>query len=252
MRRLPSVCRGAESGSGSFLNAVNIRRAICLAVVGGAVALAQDRAPTDVKSGSRLKAPIATAPAEAAIPACLEQLKLTPPQVAQAKAIAAKYDASLDAVWKQFGEKYMETVRTEVGLLAAIEDTLTEPQRTKVRDQRRRMAHAEKALEGTSSKPNQATAEPADAAEQVIADAGISLTDEQEAVADKIQNKYASRLRSLNRDIQGLHTRVVSLEADKLVELEKVLTKEQLVQLREGRESAAIPPKVTAIEKTSK
>ena len=54
------------------------------------------------------------------------------------------------------------------------------------------------------------------------------------------------RLRSLNRDIQGLHTRLVSLEADKLVEIEKVLTKDQLAQLREHRQSAPAVPKVAA------
>jgi hypothetical protein len=152
-------------------------------------------------------------------------------------------------VWKQFGEKYMETVRTEVALLAAIEDNLTEAQRTQVRDQRRKVAHAEQALEGTNSKPNKATAKPADAGEQAASGVGITLTDEQEATADKIQHKFAGHLRSLNRDIQGLHNRLVSLEADKLVELEKMLTKEQLAQLREGRQNMTGAPKVTAADK---
>jgi len=134
-----------------------------------------------------------------------------------------------------------------VALLAAIEDNLTEPQRTQVHAQRRKVAHAEKALEGTNSKPNQATAKPADAAEQ--ATAGISLTSEQEAAADQIHQKYAGQLRSLNRDIQGLHTRLVSLEADKLVEIEKTLTKEQLVQLREGRLNVPAGTKVTSTAK---
>ena len=135
-----------------------------------------------------------------------------------------KYDSSIDAVWKQFGDRYMTTIRTEVAMLAAIEDNLTEAQRTQVRDQRRRVMHAEKALEGTNSKPNSATAKPADATEQ--ATAGVSLTSEQETAADKIHEKYVGQLRSLNRDTQGLHNRLVSLEADKLVEIEKTLTKE--------------------------
>jgi hypothetical protein len=71
------------------------------------------------------------------------------------------------------------------------------------------------------------------------------LTPEQEDAADKIQQKYAGRLRSLNRDIQGLHTRLVSLEADKLVELEKLLTPEQLAQLREARQMKTGVPNVT-------
>jgi len=221
------------------------------ALVGGLAltqGFAKEPAEPEAKPINKLKAANATAPAtEAAIPACLEKLKLTQTQQTQARQIVSKYDASLDGVWKQFGEKYMETVRTEVALLAAIEDNLTEPQRTQVRNERRKVAHAEKALEGTNSKPNKATAKPDDAAEQ--ATAGISLTDEQEAAADQIHQKYVGHLRSLNRDIQGLHTRLVSLEADKLVELEKMLTKEQLAQLREGRQSVTGTPKITATGK---
>jgi len=256
MRRLMDYFCNVESRSRVLMSTVTLRRTACLAAIGGAIALtqafAQEPARPDAKSNSKIQPVNAIAPAaEAVIPASLEKLKLTQPQQAQAKDIIRKYDASLDAVWKQFGEKYMETVRTEVALLAAIEDNLTEQQRTQVRDQRRRVAHAEKALEGTNSKPNQATAKPADAAEQVVAGVGISLTDEQEAAAEKIQQKYSSHLRSLNRDIQGLHTRVVSLEADKLVELEKMLSKEQLAQLREGRQSMTGTPKVTAADKAA-
>jgi hypothetical protein len=255
MRQLLTVFRNNNPLSGAFMNQVTLRRAACLMAVGTVIALTQtfakDPAPTDAKSTSKIKPPSATA-AEPAIPACLEKLKLTQPQQDQAREIVGKYDATLDTVWKQFGEKYMETVRTEVALLAAIEDNLTEAQRTQVRDQRRKVAHAEKALEGTSAKPNQAKASPVDAAEQVIAGVGISLTDEQEAAADATQQKYASRLRSLNRDIEGLHTRLVSLEADKLVELEKMLTKEQLAQLREARQTGSAEQKLTSTDKASK
>ena len=75
---------------------------------------------------------------------------------------------------------------------------------------------------------------------------GVSLTPEEEAAADKVQEKYFSHLRSLNRDIEGLHTRLVSLEADKLVEIEKVLTKDQLKQLREIRQTP--PPAILKAE----
>ena len=72
----------------------------------------------------------------------------------------------------------------------------------------------------------------------------MTLTTEQEAAADMVQEKYLSHLRSLNRDILGLHTRLVSLEADKIVEIENVLTKVQLEQLREMRQNASFAPKV--------
>lgn len=135
--------------------------------------------------------------------------------------------------------------------MAAIEDNLSEPQRVQVRVQRRKTAQHEKVMAATSTKVNQAkitpnedSAKPGEAAEEGIAAAGVTLTDEQEAAADKVQDKYRSQLRSMNRDIQGLHTRLVSLEADKLAEIEKVLTKDQLVDLRKHRLNAPVAPKL--------
>ena len=250
MRRIATVFCNVWSNPGTLMNQVSLKRAACLlALAGVTFTYASAKEPADdAQPGAKIKRTgAATSAADAAIPECLEKLKLSPPQQAEVKGIVHKYDTSLDAVWKQFGEKYMETVRTEVMLLAAIEDNLTEPQRTQVHAQRRKVAHAEKALEGTNSKPNQATAKPADAAEQ--ATAGISLTSEQEAAADKIHEKYMGQLRSLNRDIQGLHTRLVSLEADKLVEIEKILTKEQIAQLRESRLNVPAGAKVTSTTK---
>lgn len=254
MRRFITNLGQRAANSKTIVNRVPFRQIACLAALVGCVALTQgfarEPAAPAARPSSKIKPAGAVAQAtDPAIPACLENLKLTEPQQIQAKEVVRKYDAALDAVWKQFGQKYLETVRTEVALLAAIEDNLTEAQRAKVREQRRKVAHAEKALEGTNSKPNQATAKPDDAADQ--ATAGISLTDEEEAVADAIHQKYVGHLRSLNRDIQGLHTRLVSLEADKLVELEKVLTKEQLAQLRQDRQSVTGPPKITADDKAS-
>ena len=245
-----AFCRVAPS-SGTVTLRATLRIVACVAAVGGALALTQTFAKDPVEqTSSKLKTTSAAATAEAAaIPECFEKLKLSHPQQTQAKEIIHKYDAKLDAVWKQFGAKYMETVRTEVSLLAAVEDHLTEAQQTKVRDERRKVAHAEKSLEGTDTKPNKATAKPVDPVEQEVAGVGISLTSEQEAAADKIHHQYVGHLRSLNRDIQGIHTRLVSLEADKLVELEKLLTKEQLTQLREHRQTMGNAQKVTATDK---
>ena len=142
-------------------------------------------------------------------------------------------------MWQQFGSRYMQAIVMETSLLAAIEDNLTEAQRLQVRDQRHKTAKYEKAVAATNTKLNQAaitkneeTTKPASDAAEELATAGVSLTDEQEAAADKVQEKYRSQLRSLNRDIQGLHTQLLSLEADKLVEIEKLLTKDQLARLR--------------------
>jgi hypothetical protein len=77
---------------------------------------------------------------------------------------------------------------------------------------------------------------------------GEELTLDQEAAAEATQEKYLDCLRSLNRNIQGLHNRLVSLEADKFVEIEKILTKEQLQELCKIRQSA---PPITSGEATN-
>ena len=232
----------------------SLTRVSSLLAVAGALALAPAFAKDEETKSNTKGAPVrakaspdhAAIPAHAAIPSCLEKLKLTQQQQEEVKGIVGKYDADHAVVWKQFSDRYMETTKTECMLLAAIEDNLTEAQWKQVRDQRRKTALNEKALAGTNGKPNQATDKPASAVEAEIAIVGVSLTPEQEVAADKLQGKYLDHLRSLNRDIQGLHTRLVSLEADKFVEIEKILTKEQLTQLREIRQSAPVSLKVAS------
>jgi hypothetical protein len=211
--------------------------------VAGALAIGSARAAEPavavikpVSEGTAVDAAIP--PQEVVLPACLQQLDLSDEQQVAIKGIIQEYDVDLAAVWKQFGDRYVQAVRVEALLLTAIEDNLTAPQRKQVRDQRRHVAQHEKTLAATSDKPNQATSSPISAVEEELAIVGVSLTPEQEAAADKIQEKYVSRLRSLNRDIQGLHTRLISLEADKFVEIEKALTKDQLKHLSEIRQSA--------------
>ena len=206
--------------------------------------------PSDIKSGEKEKAGHVQSD-HVAIPECLEALKLSTKQQEQVREIVRNYDGSLSQVWQQFGNRYMQAIAMESSLLAAIEDNLTEEQRQQVRDQRHKTAQHEKAIAATNTKTNQATVTPKEETHRpaTATEAGlatISLTDEQEAAADKVQEKYRTQLRSLNRDIQGLHTRLVSLEADKLVEIEKVLTKDQLAQLRAGRQNAPAAPKVVS------
>ena len=250
MRNLMVVCAEISDRVRTAKAGLSMRKA-GMVLAAGAIcltsqAIAQDQARPEVKKEAGVKTVHA---AETTIPECMEKLKLTEEQQGKAREIIGSYDQKLDAVWKQFGSKYMATIRTECLLLAAIEDGLTEPQRTAVHAQRRQIAHAEKGLEGTNAKANQATETPADAIEQVVEGNGITLTAAQEAAADTVQQNYASHLRSLNRDIEGLHNRLVSLEADKLVELEKVLTKTQLAQLRESRQMTSGAPRVTVTEK---
>ncbi len=253
MRRLMDVCSDVRGRFRTAMTGLSFRRAGVLAAAGAVClssqAFAQDKVKPERKQDAEIKAAHAAIATGTVIPECMEKLKLSDEQQSKAKEIIASYDQKLDVVWKQFSAKYMATIRTECLLLAAVEDGLTETQRTAVHAQRRQVAHAEKALEGTNAKTNQSTEKPADAVEQVVEGAGITLTPEQETAAEKIQQNYASHLRSLNRDIEGLHNRLVSLEADKLVELEKVLTKAQLAELRDSRQMTTGAPKVTAVNK---
>jgi len=255
MRRLRNLSNIIRSRSQAVFQKVTLCRIGSFVAAGGVLigssVMAQDDPKPVQKADVEAKTPHAKH-AEVAIPKCMEKLELTEPQQTKAKEIISTYDAKLATVWKQFGDKYMATVRSECMLLAAIEDGLTESQRTAVHAQRRQVAHAEQSLEGDSGKLNQATEKPVDAVDQLTDGGQVTLTQEQEASADKIQQNYASQLRSLNRDIEGLHNRLVSLEADKLVELEKVLTKAQLTQLREIRQTAVTAEKVTATEKASR
>ena len=253
MRRLMNVCSEVTGRFRTAMTGLSFRRAGIL-VAAGAVCVssqvfAQENNKPERKQDAEVKTAHAVVAGEAAIPECMEKLKLSEEQQTKAKEIIGSYDQKLDAVWKQFSVKYMATIRTECLLLAAVEDGLTETQRTAVHAQRRQLAHAEKALEGTNARTNQSTEKPADAVEQVVEGAEITLTPEQETAAEKIQQNYASHLRSLNRDVEGIHNRLVSLEADKLVELEKILTKAQLVQLRESRQMTTGAPKVTTLDK---
>ena len=161
---------------------------------------------------------------EASLPPWAEKLNLSDQQQQQARAIIGDYDAKVAAVWQQFTECYQQTIKIEAVLLTAIEDNLTESQRNQARDLRHKTTKSE-------TSPAAATATRS-----------ITLTTEQEAAADKVNAKYLSRLRSLNRDITALHNRLVSLEADKIVEIEKVLTKPQLQKLSEIRQEAPLPP----------
>src|SRR5262245_830214 len=165
-------------------------------------------------------------PSEVTLPFWLEKLNLSPEQQRQARTIIHDYDADVAAVWRKFSECYQQTVKIEAVLLTAIEDNLTDAQRKQARDVRRKTAQRDKS--------------PAAAVDEGAVN--FTLTPEQEAAADRVNGKYVSRLRTLSRDITGLHNRLVSLEADKIVEIEKILTKPQLQQLSEIRQSAPLPP----------
>ena len=232
--------RNLQNNGVVALRGLTFRRASSLLAVASIMAIAPAFARDSDEKESKSNAKAVKLPNHetTAIPECLEKLKLSGQQETQIKGIIGSYDESLSMVWKQFGARYMQTIDLESQMLAAIEDNLTESQRQQVRSQRHKTAKHEKAVEGTNTKSNQATGKPANTVEDELAGVGISLTADQEASTDKIEENYRSQLRSLNRDIEGLHVRLLSLAADKLVEIEKVLTKEQLTEMRAHRKVA--------------
>ncbi len=180
------------------------------------------------------KADPKAAATEAAIPECLAKLKLTTEQQQQVKDIVSKTDASLTQVWGEFSDRYTQMIKAEALMLSAIEDHLTEPQLMQVRTHRQRTAHHGRKMVTTTT----TAAKPATPAEKELAHDGVVLTAQQAAASDKIQEKYHANLESLHHEIQGLHARLLALESEKLVQIEKVLTKEQLAELKKNREMA--------------
>jgi hypothetical protein len=164
--------------------------------------------------------------------------------------------------------------------MAAIEDHLDESQRDNLRSERNKHAHSHARSDSrdssakpdsdkkpdnnkqsahsnpeTSKKPEQGTSKApqgnnsgviVEEVEEYTFANGITLTVEQEAIADRVSNKYVRHLRKLHREIRSIHDQLIALESDKLVELEKILTKEQITQLREERQAPTGDQRVTS------
>ena len=187
------------------------------------------------------------------LPSCLTKLKLTDDQKSKAKEVVQKYDDKIDKVMKHFSHKYLETVETEAALLTSVEEILSEHQRENIRNERRKAAHSDndtdKADSTKTDEKSQATTindaksnkSPviAEEIDEITFSNGVKLTVDQEVIADRITNRHMAHLRALHRRIHMIHNRLIALETDKLVELEKLLTKEQLSQLRQDRQAAA-------------
>jgi hypothetical protein len=204
------------------------------------------------------------------LPDCLRDLTLTSQQQGKIKEIVRQSNEEMAATWQMFSRAFMASVQTEALLSAAIEDHLSDSQRTQVRDLRRKTMQQhrvtlernenwqlQRASGGTSLNPNGAIGErgneqpqaqqrqiteEAQAAQDDLTVFGVALTNEQIAAADQMQERYMTDLRRQNRDIASLHVQLVCLEAKKLEEIELLLTPDQLQQLREIRKNAPIVP----------
>ncbi|MDB5340239.1 MAG: hypothetical protein JWN70_5858 [Planctomycetaceae bacterium] len=220
-----------------------------LLAVAGVLALApvfaKDPAAAEAKASGKQAAAGAEGQPAPAIPECLAKLKLTAEQQDQIKGIVGQTEMSSGKVWGQFGERYTQMIKLEASMLAAIEDHLTEPQLMQVRTHRQVTARGRKIV---VTRTTTAAAKPTTPAEKELAHDGITLTAQQAAASDKIQDQYQTNLETLHHEIQGLHARLLALEADKLVQIEKVLTKEQIIELKQHREMAPAALAVTSNE----
>jgi len=198
------------------------------------------------------------------IPESVQKLNLSESQKSQINDICRDYDQSMKSVWQQFHDRYMRTIRLETSMLSAIEDQLSDKQRQTIREHRRKTARYERVTTRVTEKPNlndrpkaetsstqvneKSTQEKEKAVGEVDVDVGnigVSLTRDQENVADKIHQKYRPHLRSMNREIHHLHNRLLSLETEKMAEIEHVLTKDQMNKLKSDRENISETAKVT-------
>ncbi len=199
------------------------------------------------------------------LPDCLRNLTLTSAQQVKIKEVVGKANEEMAATWQQFSQSFMASVQTEVLLAAAIEDHLTDSQRKQVRDLRRRSMQQhrvifERSLNGQrpagtadpsqdrqipngsrQSDQPQSNQDPLRQDKEIVQEDltvfGVALTNEQIAAADQMQERYMSDLRTQNREIAALHLHLVCLEAQKMEEIELLLTPDQLQQLRDHRQN---------------
>ena len=180
----------------------------------------------------------------AAFPNALDNLNLSDDQKKQIQRVLDTHNAEIEVVWKEFTRRYRGTLALESNLLAAIEDTLSDSQRAAVRSKRTRTARSGRESDVRSDRKgvpeqraNADDQKPGIVVEEDLMIVGVTLSPEQERAADRIHAGYFVPLRDAKRDIHRLHARLISLEFEKLAEIEKLLSAEQLAQLRKDRQA---------------
>ncbi len=122
-------------------------------------------------------------------------------------------------------------------MLAAIEDGLSDSQRQRLRQQRQRTSRQDEKEDSGSDTRSSRDNSQQDGVEEEIFIFGITLSPEQQQSSQTTRAAYIDRLRETDQAIEALHARMISLEIDKLLEIEKVLSKEQREQLRKDHQS---------------
>lgn len=240
MSRSAAIFRNSQASSTTFGYRKLGRISSAFAVFGVfALSFTFAKDPTDTTKSKTVDANSQATTESCKIPECLTKLKLSSKQEEQIKEIIQSYDESIQTVWKQFGDRYMKTITMEATMLAAIEDSFSDAQRHKIRDHRRVTAQHQKSGEVKGGKDNKSTESSGDIVKNELSDVGVTLTAEQQAKAEDIQRQYRHPLMKANREIHGMHDRLLALEAEKIAAIEKVLTKEQLSELQTSRQTIA-------------
>lgn len=189
---------------------------------------------------------------DADIPRFLTNLNLTAEQKDKIKDICKECSQQREDTWREFGEKYRETIGLEAAMLAAVEENLTDAQRKHIREQRERMANRrhnrearqasrENARDERKSRDNKDGDKSND--KNVIVEeitvVGVTLSPEQEAAAEGVRGNYFDQLHKMNGELQSLHSQLVAMETARLLKIEDVLTKEQKESLRKEHHKIA-------------
>jgi hypothetical protein len=162
-------------------------------------------------------------------PQVLEKLQLSAQQRSDVEAILRKHDAAFAIAWQEFTACYQQTLKAEAFLLTAIEDGFTDTQRKQAQDLRRKTTTPVSTPASDSAK--------APATGDKATPTGVALTPEQIAAVGKLQEKYHIHLGPMSRDIQACHGRLLAIEMEKFIDIEKLLTPEQVKMLTEMLQS---------------
>lgn len=190
--------------------------------------------------------------ADADIPRFLSNLNLTQEQKDKIKDICKECSEQRESTWREFGEKYRETIGLEAAMLAAVEDNLTDAQRKHIYEQRERMANrrhnrevrqasrenARDERKNRDAKDGDKTNDKKVVIEEITV-VGVTLSPEQETAAEGVRGNYFDQLHKLNGELQSLHSQLVAMETARLLKIEDVLTKEQKETLRKEHHKIA-------------
>jgi len=194
------------------------------------------------------------------IPEALQKLNLSEKQKDQIRDIEKKYDSRFEDAWKRFDEAHLQIVGAEATLNAAFEDQLNDSQKQKLRDMRKKDAEESKRNDQSASnksqperrtalKPESGNSQGKDNSSQpqgiILYEVTISgspeqmrelgLEGNQQQQCDKVCQQFHSKLRHEWRELHAAHRQLVQIETEKLEQIEKVLTKDQLQDLRQQR-----------------